>query len=67
MYDSLKIFNLGYGATLAEVRAQYRALARIYHPDKHPLYRARTGKTDAEAQQFFQLLNNANEYLCSKL
>jgi hypothetical protein len=67
MYDSLKIFNLGYGATLAEVRAQYRALARIYHPDKHPLYRARTGKTDAEAQQFFRLLNNANEYLCSKL
>ena len=33
MYDSLKIFNMGYGATAAEVRAQYRALARIYHPD----------------------------------
>ena len=67
MYDSLKIFKLGYGARLAEVRAQYRSLARIYHPDKHPPYRERTGKMDADAQQFFQLINNAHEYLHSKL
>ena len=35
MYDSLKIFDLGYAATLPEVTANFRALARIYHPDQH--------------------------------
>jgi len=39
LYDSLKIFNLGHGATLAKVKARYRSFARIFHPDKHALYR----------------------------
>ena len=32
MYDSLKIFELGYAASYSEVKSQFRALARIYHP-----------------------------------
>ena len=67
MFDSLKIFGLGYGATINEVKAQYRALARLYHPDRHGQHRERTGMTDEEALQFFQLINNANEYLREKL
>ena len=67
MYDSLTIFNLGYGATITEVKAKYRSLARIYHPDKHPTHRDRTGMTDDEAKKFFQLINNAHIYLRSKL
>ena len=63
MYDSLKIFNLGYGATIAEVRAQYRSMARMYHPDCHRLYREQTLMSDAEATEFFQMINNAHEYL----
>ena len=30
-----KIFNLDYDASYAEVKANYRAMARIYHPDQH--------------------------------
>ena len=41
MYDSLKIFDLGYAATYTEVKVQYRALVRIYHYDKFH-HRART-------------------------
>ena len=35
MFDSLKIFDLGYAASYAEVKAKYSAMARIYHPDQH--------------------------------
>ena len=65
MYDSLKILDLGYAASYSEVKAQFRSLARIYRPDKHDP--ARTGMTDPEAKIFFQLLNNAHEYLRDKL
>ena len=67
MYDSLKIFGLGYGATALDVKTQYKRLARIYHPDKHSLYRERTGMSDNEAEEFFKLIANAKEYLMSKL
>ena len=67
LYNSLKIFGLGYGAMLIKLKAQYRSFARNFHPDKHPPYRKQTGKTDAEAQQFFQLINNAHQYLQTKL
>ena len=34
-YDSLRILGLREGATEGEVKAAYRAMSRIYHPDKH--------------------------------
>jgi hypothetical protein len=65
MFDSLRIFNLGYAATYPEVKAEYRRLARIYHPDKH--CSNETGMNDDDAKIFFQLLNNAHAYLKTKL
>jgi len=50
LYDSLKIFGLGFGATEAEVKAKYRAMSRIYHPKKHDP--EKTGKTHEEASNF---------------
>jgi hypothetical protein len=34
-YDSLRILELREGAIEGEVKAAYRAMSRIYHPDKH--------------------------------
>ena len=65
LYDSLKVFNLGYGATIREVKAEYRSLARVYHPDKHQP--EQTGMSDEDSKKFFQLINNAHTYLRSKL
>ena len=65
MYDSLKIFGLGYTATTAEMTANFRAQARIYHPDQHNP--ERTGMSNEEAVQYFQMLGNARDYLKSKL
>ena len=51
--------------TETEVKVAYRALARIYHPDKHdPM---RTGMTHAEASEYFKIINNAQAYLCDVL
>jgi len=61
MYDSLKIFGLGLGASETEVKIKYRQLSRKYHPDKHDP--SITGMTDSEAQHFMQLLNSAMSYL----
>jgi hypothetical protein len=60
-YDSLRILGLREGATKGEVKAAYRAMSRIYHPDKHNS--GFTGKSDEEAVEFFQHLNNAHSYL----
>ena len=65
MYDSLRIFGLGYAGTLQEVTERYRAQAIIYHPDKHKPERTRL--SSEEAKQCFQLLGNARDYLKSKL
>ncbi len=65
MYDSLKIFELGYSASYSDVKAQFRSLAKIYHPDKHDP--ELTGLSDTEAKVFFQLINNAHDYLKDKL
>ena len=59
--DSLKVLGLGLGASEAEVKAKYRALSRIYHPDKHDP--VKTGMSDVEASDFFKLINNAQSYL----
>ena len=65
MYDSLKIFDLGYAATLPEVTANFRALARIYHPDQHNP--ERTGLSSDQAKEYFQMLGNARDYLKSNM
>ena len=65
IHDSLKIFGLGYAATTAEVTANFKAQARIYHPDQHNP--ERTGMSNEQAVQHFQMLNNAREYLKSKI
>jgi len=61
LYDSLKILGLGLGASEAEVKTKYRALSRVYHPDKHDS--SKTNMTDEEASDFFKLINNAQSYL----
>ncbi len=58
---SFKALGLGLGATETEVKVRYRALARIYHPDKHDP--ARTGITQAAAANYFKLINNTQAYL----
>jgi hypothetical protein len=62
---SFKALGLGLGATETEVKIAYRALARIYHPDKHDP--VRTGMTQVEASEYFKLINNAQSYLCEVL
>jgi curved DNA-binding protein CbpA len=62
---SFKALGLGLGATETEVRVQYRALAQIYHPDKHDP--ARTGMMHKAADDYFKLINNAQAYLCEVL
>ncbi len=57
----LKALGLGLGASETEVKVQYVALARIYHPDKHNP--ARTSMTHKAAVDFFKIINNANLYL----
>ncbi len=61
MFHSLAILGLGLGASETEIKVHYRQLARKYHPDKNnPVI---TGLDTAESSVFFQLLNNAHEYL----
>jgi hypothetical protein len=62
---SFKVLGLGLEATETEVKVRYHVLARIYHPDKHDP--AQTGLTQLEASQYFQLIKNANSYLCEIL
>ncbi len=61
MSQSLRILGLGFGASEAEIKVHYRQLARKYHPDKNDP--AITGLNASEASTFFQLMNNAHEYL----
>ena len=61
MSQSLTILGLGFGASEAEIKVHYRQLVREYHPDKNDP--AITGLNASEASTFFQLLNNAHEYL----
>ena len=61
LYDSYKILGLELDATEIEVKVAYRALARIFHPDKIP--NNKTNMNRDEATIHFQLLNNAKEHL----
>ena len=68
MYDSLRIFELGYDADWVHVKAAYRRLARMYHPDQFRNHTAVTGITSIEeAVEYMKLLNNARDYLKDKL
>jgi hypothetical protein len=61
MFQSLTILGLGLEASETEIRVHYRQLACKYHPDKNDP--AITGLSASEASAFFQLLNNAHQYL----
>ena len=61
MSHSLKILQLGLGASETEIKVHYRQLARKYHPDKNDT--TITGLLTEEASEFFKLLNNAKDYL----
>jgi len=61
MSQSLTILGLGFGASKTEIKVHYQQLARKYHPAKNDS--AITGLSASEASAFFQLLNNAHEYL----
>jgi DnaJ-class molecular chaperone len=60
-----KALGLGLGATETEVKVAYCALAQIYHPNKHdPM---QTGMMQAEASEYFKIINNLQAYLCEVL
>ena len=67
MRDSLIILGLDFSSSCNDAKAQYRLLASKYHPDKHSLFGAETGMTIQETTHFFQLINSAYTYLCTKL
>lgn len=53
--DYYKILGLTKGATVKEIKAAYRKLARKYHPDLNP--------DNKESEQKFKEINEANEVL----
>ncbi len=56
-----KVLGLCLGTTEMEIKVQYKALSRIYHPDRHDP--AHAGLTHKAAAYFFKLINNAQAYL----
>ena len=61
MFQSLTILGLGLRASETEIKVHYRQLAHKCHPDKNdPVI---IGLSAPEDSVFFQLLNNAHEYL----
>ena len=64
MSQSLTILGLGFGASEPEIKVHYQQLAHKYLPDKNDP--AITGLSASEASAFFQLLNNAQEYLTDR-
>jgi hypothetical protein len=67
VYDSLKILGLGLGAPEREIKLAYRRLECLYHPEKWDQRQATTDMTLQETKENFQLLNNAQVYLCANL
>ena len=63
--DSFGILELPMTATEREIKVQYRRLARTYHPDKYALASNEVSSrmTVLEAQQHFQMLGNAYDYV----
>ena len=68
IYDSLRILELGYDAEWVHVKAAYRRLATMYHPDQFRNHTTVTGITSLEeAAEYMKLLNNARDYLKNEL
>ena len=65
LHDSLGVLGLELGATVREAKIWYRTLERRLHPDKHDP--SVTGMTSEEAVEFFKLVNNAQQFLCTTL
>ena len=65
MFDSIKILGLGYAATYAEVKSQVPSNGKDI--SSQPVYPERTGLNHLQTVQLFKLINNAHEYLRSKL
>jgi DnaJ-class molecular chaperone len=65
MSHSLKILELGLGASKTEIKVNYRQLEHKYHLDKYDS--TTTSLMEEGATEFFKLLNNANDYLKEKL
>ena len=65
--DSLGIlgFNLNEILTERQARRRYIELARKYHPDKN--VPAESGRNSEQATTYFQLINNAQQYLRNKI
>ena len=61
--DSLGVlgFNLSNNVSERQVRRRYMDLARKYHPDKN--VPAESGRNKEEATIYFQLINNAQQFL----
>lgn len=55
--DCYRLLGLNSGASLAEIKAAYRRLARRYHPDVNP--------TDKEAKEKFIAITEAYQFLLS--
>ena len=57
--------NLSLAATEREIKIMYIRLARKYHPDKYDMSSNEVSEemTWLEAQQHFQMISNAYEYL----
>ena len=56
--DPYKVLGVSFEATLQEIKASFRKLARMHHPDMH---KTQTDKDDANAN--FVIINNAYDLL----
>ena len=65
---SFGILELLFTAIEREIKVHYRRLARIYHPDRYELASNEVSSRMMmlEAQQYFQMINNAYEYVRSQ-
>ena len=61
MYDPLKVLNLGFVASETEIKVQFWAISRIYHPEKHKM--EQTGMSEEDLTTIFHVLNNSHSYL----
>ena len=61
MYDSLKVLVRVFGASETEVKVQFWAMSRIYHPEKHKT--EQTGMTKEDATTLFNIFKDAHSYL----
>ena len=61
LYNLLKVFGLGFGASETELQVQFWAISRIYYPEKYIHYQ--TIMTEEYATMIFQFWNNVHSHL----